>query len=278
LLEILYNRGRFKEDIERYTNTPFLGVIGHSVSPDKRIIKISSKSAVAESFRTIRSNLNFFLKHTGQGSNAILVTSSVSGEGKTFFSDNLSLLYAYSGKRTVLVAGDMRRPNIFQDFNVTNTRGLSNHLTGEFSVEEVTQPTDYDNLFIINSGPIPPNPSELLMRDQMKKLMDNLRDNYEIVVLDSPPISLVSDALILTEHVDHTIFIVRQNYTRSASLRALQEIRSTNKIGDVSIVFNDVKFNRYSYGGYYNYYYGNGYNTYYGSTRPKWNPFRPFRR
>jgi capsular exopolysaccharide synthesis family protein len=207
------------------------------------------------------------------------VTSSVSGEGKTFFSDNLSLLYAYSGKSTILVAGDMRRPNIFKDFNVTNNKGLSNYLTGEFSTSEVIQGTDYDNLFIINSGPIPPNPSELLMRDSMHELMEQLKSQFEIIILDSPPIALVSDALILSDHVDHTVFIVRQNYTRSASLKALQEIRASNKIGDVSIVFNDVKFNRYSYGGYdnYGYYYGNGYHSYYETPKNKWKPANIFR-
>src|SRR5690606_25426056 len=139
----------------------------------------------------------------------IMFTSSVSGEGKTFCSINMATAYALSGKKTILLWLDLRKPKIFNDFNLTNDRGIVNYLIGDHSFEELKNVTHIENLDVIPSGPIPPNPSELLMSPKIQELMEYLRANYDIIILDTPPLGLVTDALELAKYADLTMFMVR---------------------------------------------------------------------
>jgi len=270
LFDLLNNKIKFKEDIEKYTNIPFMGVIGHNNLNSNLIVEASPRSAIAESFRSIRSNLNFFVNDISN--KIILTTSALSGEGKTFFSNNLALIHAYSGKKTLLVGADMRRPKILKDFKLKRDIGLSDYLAGERDLDQIIQKTRFVDLDIINSGTVPPNPSELLLKPSTERLFNELRKRYDYIIIDSPPVGLVTDAVILSQIADHTIYVVRQGYTPVATLNNINEMHKYEKFKSISIVFNDISVNKYgySYGYSYGYGYGNEYgygNGYYTETK-----------
>ena len=195
------------EDVKRLSNIPILGVVGKDKHQNNLIVFEKPKSAIAESFRAIRSSLQFVLKKDSkQPAKTLLITSSVSGEGKTFCSINMATIYALSGKKTVLVGLDLRKPKIFDDFNLSNQKGVVNYLIGEQSLEEITNTTAIDNLEIITAGPIPPNPSELLISEGMDVLISSLKEAYDVIILDSPPLGIVTDAQDLTKYCRYQYF------------------------------------------------------------------------
>ncbi|MBU3682067.1 MAG: polysaccharide biosynthesis tyrosine autokinase, partial [Flavobacterium sp.] len=203
------------EDITSLTDIPIIGVIGVKQSQSNLAVFERPKSALSESFRAIRSSLQFlYKKHEIEGTKTIMLTSSISGEGKTFCSLNIATVFALSEKKTVIVGLDLRKPKIFDDFNTTNEIGVVNYLIGQKNMDEVIQKTQIPYLDVITSGPIPPNPSELIIGDTMKKFMEELKSRYDYIILDTPPVGLVSDALELDEYVDVSLYIMRQNYTK----------------------------------------------------------------
>jgi capsular exopolysaccharide synthesis family protein len=263
ITDLLNDKVKFKEDIEKYTTIPFMGVIGHNKKNQNLIVEAAPRSAISESFRSVRSNLNFFVSDIPN--KVILITSALSGEGKTFFSNNLALILAISGKRTVLIGADMRRPKIFEDFKVRKDIGLSNFLAGDAKIEEIIQSTRFENLSIINSGTAPPNPSELLLKDHTSELIKELKNEFDYIIIDSPPIGLVTDGLILSAYADHTMYVVRQAFTPIATLKNAEELYQSGKFKSLSIVFNDISVNKYGYSYGYSYGYGYGYGNGYGS-------------
>ena len=250
------------KDIERQSRIPILGVVGKSNLGNGLEVLRRPKSAIAESFRAIRSSLQFMYKKQGvTGAKTVLLTSSVSGEGKTFTSINIASVFALSEKKTVLVGLDLRKPKIFGDFDIDNDKGVVNYLINDATLEEVTQKTEIPSLDIITSGPIPPNPSELLMGDAMEAFIATLKEKYDYIILDSPPLGLVADALELNRFADATIYMVRQNYTKKGMLSVINQKYKKGEIDNVSFVLNhyDVK-GTYGYGYGYGYgAYGNGY-------------------
>src|SRR5690606_25071391 len=168
-------------DIVRRTSIPFIGVVGNNTDSGKPLVVLErSKSGISESFRAIRSNLSFLYKRGNHSQNKIIViTSSVGGEGKTFMSMNISSVLAVSGKKTLLMGTDMRKPKIFTEFGLDNQLGLSNYLAGNATLEQIIKKTRVDSLDIITGGPIPPNPSELLLQDSMGDLLNQLREKYD---------------------------------------------------------------------------------------------------
>jgi capsular exopolysaccharide synthesis family protein len=267
-LELLNTKVQSREDIEEQTDVPILGGTGHKVSEGNLEVMTKPKSAVSESFRAMRSNLLYFM---GKKETAVfLITSSISGEGKTFTSINLASVFTLTGKKTLIIGADMRRPKIFDDFQLNNQVGLSSYLAGLAEFDDVVQPTAYENLFMVSGGPVPPNPSELLLSKQMEKFMGIAREKFDIVVIDSPPLAIVADALELSKFADHTIFLVRQDYTPKLLLRSIQDFHKSGKLSNVSIVLNDIYRSGlgygYGYGYAYGYTYGYGYG-YYGSKK-----------
>ncbi len=187
------------KDIERLSKVPILGVIGKSRLENNLAVISKPKSVITEAFRSLRSSLQFIYKQQEiKGTKTVLVTSSISGEGKTFCSINIASVFALSEKKTVLVGLDLQKPKIFDDFEINNEIGVVNYLIEEATEEEIIQKTMVDHLDVITAGPIPPNPSELLMTPRMDKLINYLKDRYDYIVLDSPPMGLVSDSLELT--------------------------------------------------------------------------------
>ncbi len=262
-----------KDDLDRHSDMPMLGMVGHDLSHSVIICQEKPKSSIAESFRNLRANLQYFLKN-GSGTKCILVTSSVSGEGKTFVSANLAYIYAISGKKTLVLGADLRKPALSKVIRQKNSRGLSSYLAGLCEYEELGEQVITENLWVIHSGHVPPNPSELLVNSKMPVLMERIMKDYEVVIIDSPPVGIVSDALELTKYSQINIIIVRQGTTKKASLDVINRMHLDGKLPNPAVAFNDIDFSRtiyghkYGYGSQYGYGYAYGYG-YYDDEHPK---------
>ncbi|MFZ6009148.1 MAG: polysaccharide biosynthesis tyrosine autokinase, partial [Bacteroidota bacterium] len=258
LAEWINDRVQSREDIEQVTNVSIIGGIGHNPSADPMVIFSRPKSAMAESFRALRSNLSYFT--SGKDHQVFMVTSSIPGEGKSFATLNLASVFSLAGKKTLVIGADLRKPKLFDELNLKNEKGLSQYLSGMATLEEIIQPSVHENLYLIAGGVTPPNPSELLLKPEMGSLLRLLREQFNYVILDTPPLALIADAFVLAAHADHTLFMVRQDYTPRSVLQALQEYYASGKVSKVSIVFNDLRKKGMGYG-----YHGYGYDYGYGS-------------
>ena len=258
IIALLDNNINGVEDIQKLTKIPVIGVVGKKSTENNLAVFEKPKSPLAESFRAIRSSLQFlYKKQQKQGAKILMITSSVSGEGKTFCSINLATVFALSEKKTVIVGLDLRKPRIFGDFNIDNITGVVNYLIGQKTVDDIIQPTHIPYLDVISSGPIPPNPSELLMGDAMAELIEELKLKYDYIILDTPPVGLVSDALELSRFCDATLYVTRQGFTKKGMLGVVNEKHKRGELHNISIVFNGYQ-NKAKYG----YGYGYGYGAY----------------
>lgn len=252
------------EDISAQTQLPLIGIVGVKHSESNLSVFERPKSALSESFRAIRSSLQFLYKKQHiDGTKTLMLTSSVSGEGKTFCSLNIATVFALSEKKTIILGLDLRKPKIFDDFNIKNEFGAVNYLIGDNTLEEVIQHTHIPFLDVITSGPIPPNPSELILGDTMKEMIEELKKTYDYIILDTPPVGLVSDALELSQYCDVTLYVVRQNFTKKEMLTLLNNRTKRGELNNVSIIFNGYE-NKAKYGVGYGYGYGYGYSYGYG--------------
>jgi capsular exopolysaccharide synthesis family protein len=252
------------EDIVSQTQLPLIGIVGVKHSETNLSVFERPKSALSESFRAIRSSLQFLYKKQNiEGTKTLMLTSSVSGEGKTFCSLNIATVFALSEKKTIIIGLDLRKPRIFDDFNIQNDLGAVNYLIGQNKLDEVIQHTHIPYLDVITSGPIPPNPSELILGDSMREMIDELKQKYDYIILDTPPVGLVSDALELVQFCDVTLYIVRQNFTKKEMLTLLNNRFKRGELNNISIIFNGYE-NKAKYGVGYGYGYGYGYSYGYG--------------
>lgn len=237
---------------------PMLGTILNNKSDSDLVVFESRKSGISESFRSLRANMKFVLPKDNQLT--FLVTSTISGEGKTFCAMNLAAAYSLTGKKTILVGCDMRKPKIFSSFGLTNEIGLSSYLSGQVdSWEDVVSKTKYSNLDIILSGPVPPNPAELMFAAGFEIMISNLKKSYDVVILDTPPVGLVSETLDLMGMVDCSLFIFRQNYSQRAFVDAVNGLKTNRGLKNIFAVFNGVESTNVTYGNGYTYGYGYGY-------------------
>ncbi len=250
------------DDISKLTQIPLIGVVGVNKDNVNLAVFDKPKSALSESFRAIRSSLQFlYKKQQVSGAKTLMITSSISGEGKTFCSINIATIFALSEKKTVIIGLDLRKPRLADEFNLTNQVGVVNYLIKQKSLSEITNSTQIPNLDVILSGPIPPNPSELIISEAMKELMEELKLKYDYIILDTPPVGLVSDALELVQYADVTLYIVRQNYTKKDMITLLNTRIKRGELNNTSIVLNGYE-NKAKYGSAYGYGYGvysNGY-------------------
>ncbi|MEO8773224.1 MAG: polysaccharide biosynthesis tyrosine autokinase [Gelidibacter sp.] len=259
---LLDNTIHGSDEVERLSSIPILGLIGKYNYKNNLVVYEKPKSAVSESFRSIRSSLQFIYKKQGEEEGrgkTIMITSSVSGEGKTFCSINIATVYALSGKKTLLLGLDLRKPKIFDDFEIINEKGVVNYLIGENTFDEINHTSHVENLDVIPSGPVPPNPSELLMGDRMKELIELVRGRYDMIVLDTPPLGLVTDALELTQYADATLFMVRLDYTKKGMLALINAKYKMGEVKNISFILN---FYKHKSNNNYGYSYTYGYGTY----------------
>lgn len=260
LLFFINNSIQNTEDVSRLTNLPLLGVVGLKNTVTNLSVFEKPKSALAESFRAVRSSLQFlYKKQSVLGSKTLMLTSSVSGEGKTFCCINIATVFALSEKKTVIVGLDLRKPKIFDDFNLDNKVGIVDYLIGSKTLAEVTQSSVIPYLDVITSGPIPPNPSELIMGETMREFMAELKKKYDYIILDTPPVGLVTDAVELSMFADVTLYIMRQNFTKKEMVTLLNNRVKREELVNVSIILNGFE-NKAKYG--YGHAYGYGYGAY----------------
>ena len=239
----LNNKIQTKRDVQRLTRTPVLGEISrNSSSGGSLVISKESTSQLAELFRLIRSNLYFAT--AGKENKVLLVTSSMSGEGKTFFCINLGASLALMGKTVVILELDLRRPTMARQLGIKPGVGITNHLISgdKYSMEDIIkQHKAVRGLFIALSGSIPPNPSELMTSKNLLDFIRELREKFDYVIIDTPPVGKVADAFSLNSVVDSTIYLMRFNYTTKAQVELIDDIYVNKKFPHPMIVFNDSK-------------------------------------
>lgn len=237
-----------KEDIILITQVPIIGEISHNSSNDNLIVSNQGRSAISEQYRALRTNLSFYLKNEDQ--KIILLTSSISGEGKSFTAINLGNILALSGKKVLLMELDLRKPGLSAKLMVKNDFGFSNYtIKPEMDIKEIIKPLVINkNMFIISSGPLPPNPAETLMSEHVPRLIQELKKQFDYIILDAPPIGIITDAQLLANYADVTLYLVRQNVTNKAHIEIVEDLYRSNKMKNLGIVVNDITSKTYGYG------------------------------
>lgn len=265
-----------KADIEKVSKSPIIGYIPRIPEDESKLVVFAKpKSQITESFRSVRTNIKYIV---GKGKNqVILVSSAMPGDGKSFISMNLASVISLAGHKTVIIGYDLRKPKLHHFFNLKNNAGLSTYLIGKDSLDEIIQHTEFNNLDIIASGPIPPNPSELIDSEENAELIRELRKRYDAIIFDTPPILLITDAVTLTKESDINIIVVRAGQTnKNVFASTIGDFENRDKV-KFNFIFNDISNSgsRYGYGGYGSYGYGNygyGYGGYgygyYDDERP----------
>lgn len=253
---IRYNEITELSDLESLlpSNVGILGSIPLSKKPmdfSQLIVADSPKSMVAESMRSVRTNMSFVKKDA----RIVAVSSSVSGEGKTFVSINLAGIIALSGKRTVIIDLDLRKPKIHLGLFLDNHLGMSNLLVGQCSIEECAQKTSIEMLDVITAGPIPPNPSELILNKSFHQIIEDLKGLYDVIVIDNPPVGLVSDGVQVLAMADVPIYVFKANYSKRHFVGRVKELVDVQGFNNLNVILNGVnpRQSRYGYG------YGSGY-------------------
>lgn len=261
-----------KSDIEKITKLPIIGQIPYTsprdASSSSTFVIDSPKSPISEAFRSIRTNIEYIVQ--GKDKCVFSVIADSPGIGKTYISINMASIYAMYGKKTLLVGMDLRKPRLYQEFGLSNKVGVSSYLAGKVSVEEAIQPSGkLPTLDILTAGPVPPNPAELIASDRCDQLFKELKEKYDYIIVDTPPLLWVTDALLLMKHVDTSVYVIRQAVTNKKALEVVVKDLEQRNLS-VSLVVNGINYQgaygyRYSYGyGGYGYGYGYGYGRGYG--------------
>jgi capsular exopolysaccharide synthesis family protein len=254
ITELFNDKIRTRNDIDKFSSVPILGEIGHSDSKQTLIISSHDRKYISEQFRVLRTSLQYLFTEK-KSAHSLLITSSVSGEGKSFVSTNMAAVMAVSGKKTVILEFDLRKPKIMSGLQMDskNTKGISNYLVGNAALEEIIYKVpDQENLFVVPCGTVPPNPAELLLNPRLKVLFEDVKKKFEMIIVDTAPAGLVSDCYLLGEHVDAAVYIVRHNYTFKKQLNMIQRIYDEKRLPNTAVVINDVKALA-GYGEYYGY-------------------------
>jgi len=263
--DAIKNRILSKSEIVSGTGLPILSEIVYQ-DTDDRIVMLNQSSYIGEQFRDLRTKLNY-LHGRGEKGRVTLLTSSIGGEGKSFVLSNLGLVLSVSGKKTILLELDLRKPTFSTIFKLDKTKlGLSDYLFGDATKAQIIQPLAVsENLFVIDCGTIPPNPSELLESIELADLIKELRTEYDHILIDSPPVHLLTDATIIAPLCDVTLYVIRQDYTPKQELEFITEVYNDKKLPRMNLVFNGIKSELT--GGGYGYSYQK--NTYYTQSPKK---------
>ncbi len=256
-----------------------IGNIGHNGENSELPVNENPRSSIAESFRALRTNLQYILKVSD--AKTIAISSAVSGEGKTFTSINLASIIALSGKKTLIISLDLRKPKVHKVFNLRNEKGMSTYLININTFEEIISETNIINLDVVTSGPVPPNPAELLSSDRLRQFINRARNEYDFIILDTPPIAIVTDTLILKDLLDAFIFVIRHNFSDKQVVGLVNSIYDKHLIKNTGVVVNDIQVRGYSgysyrYGYGYGYGYSYSYRTEYYDDKKNVTTFRAF--
>lgn len=251
-----------RADVEKLTSLPVVGDIPLADEKTGAIAVFENQNnLMSETFRNVRTNLQFMLEN---GKNVILVTSTVSGEGKSFISANLAISLSLLGKKVVIVGLDIRKPGLNKVFNLPKKEyGITQFLTNStVNLMDLVHHSDINkNLYILPGGTVPPNPTELLARDGLEKAVEILRKNFDYVILDTAPVGMVTDTLLIGRVADLSVYVCRADYTRKTEFTLINELAENNKLPNLCIAINGLDLQKKKYG----YYYGYGkYGKYYG--------------
>jgi len=257
--DILNNKVQVRAEIEQKTSVPIVAEISQINTDNPVVIREGKRTAVAEQFRGLRTNLTFM--GLTDKTNTILVTSSSSGEGKSFTAINLAISFTLIGKKVALLELDLRKPKVSKLLEIRNDVGISNYLVNQASINDIIKPTEIKDFFLLPSGIVPPNPAELLQKDRFRQLMAEVKERFDYVILDSAPIGPVADSFLLKDYADATVYIVRQNKTQRSYLKMIEEFNTKKNFKNLCLVFNGLRKRGLSYGsyGYNGYAKGDGY-------------------
>ncbi|WNH12242.1 GumC family protein [Thalassobellus suaedae] len=263
--DLLDNKIHNKEDLEKIIkNIPVLGEIPRATGNDKSLIERNDRSILSESFRIIKTSFDYVSRgrDVKQYGNVVFVTSTINGEGKSFFSLNMALTMANAKKRVLLIGADVRNPQIYSAIKKHKTKAPSEIGLTEYLVDKSVIIGETINEYNINdikidillSGKVPPNPAELLMSSRMKDLFDSVSAQYDYVIVDTAPAMLVTDTLLISQYAGHTIYLTRAERTEKDILNFAKELHADNKLNGMMLVVNDVKQSNFGYGAKYGYY------------------------
>ncbi len=259
---LFYDRIENADQLKSTTHVPVFGEIILSEKADENYVVVDSdpKSAITESFRTVRTNLEYL--PISDGGKVVLVTSYRPNEGKTFCSVNLSAILAKAGKKVLLLELDLHKPKVGKGLNMSSPVGLSGILVGKVGVAECIQHTHVENFDVLLSGPTPPNASELVLSRRLAELLEHGRQHYDYVMIDTPPVGLITDALVMMKHVDATLFVINTRFANRDHVRNAMEVHQHNPVKNFGFILNGVRMKKSKY--YYNTNYGYGYRYAYG--------------
>jgi tyrosine-protein kinase Etk/Wzc len=252
---VRFNEVNYIEDLKKIlpANLSYLGSIPQlksSMDFSELLVYNNPKSMISEAMRNIRTNMDF----VSPGYKTIAISSSVSGEGKTFVSLNLAAIIAMTGKKTILVDLDLRKPKIHLALETENKLGISNALINQNTWQECVQKSYVDNLDFLTAGPSPPNPSELILSKKMEEIIEGLKNEYDVIVFDNPPVGLVSDGVKLLSEADVPIYVFKSQFSKRSFAERVEELVEVQKIKKISIILNGVVSSRKAYGYNYEYY------------------------
>ncbi|MDQ0639470.1 tyrosine-protein kinase Etk/Wzc [Pedobacter sp. W3I1] len=254
---VIYAKGFFNNKVQdastiELTGAKMLGELSHNLDKSTIVFQKDNRSTISELFRYIRMNLG--LMSNNIENKVMLVTSSMKGEGKTFFSVNLATTLGMLDKKVVVLEFDLRKPDLLNKVGLQQTTGLTDYLIGESVLDDIIKPTNVsENISVIGCGQSPENPAEVMMSPKMDLLFDELKERFDYIIIDTSPVGQVADAFSLAEYADVSIYLVRYNYTNKYQLAILKDICDNNKLKNPMVVFNDAKREKnqkYSYGGY----------------------------
>lgn len=254
--ELFNTKILYRKEIEKLTYTPVIGEIAHDKTRQTIVIQEGKRTFIAEQFRRLRASLGYLGGKSGK--KKILITSSLPGEGKSFVALNLALSLALADKKVILLELDLSNPSLSAKLNVNYENGASNFLTAQLELKELIKRTaKHKNLFFLPAGPLPENPSELLLTEKLKELLDYLEDVFDVIVIDSSPATLLSDAYVLSPLCDTTLYIVKHGFTPKSYLERLDdETNANDQLKNMKIIFNGIRSRGFMKNGYG---YGNGY-------------------
>lgn len=262
LIEFFNTKISDRNYLENRLKAPIIGNIGHNDSTTELAVNSNPKSSMSESFRAIRSNIQYILKDPQ--SKVIAVSSAISGEGKTFCSVNLASILALAGKKTLIVSLDLRRPKVHRIFDLENKDGISTYLIGKTEYSNLFKPTMIPSLFMTSAGPIPPNPAELIGTEKMAEFITRARKEFDFIIIDTPPIGIVTDALVLKDNIDSFLFVIRHNYSDRQVIELINDLHIRKVFKNICVVVNDIQLKGYyGYSYKYGYQYGYGYSYHY---------------
>lgn len=272
---MLHNTIISLDDISRHTKASILGMVPtvyNNIPLSSIVVSNNPKSIVSEALRSLRSNLQFI--SSGEGPKVLAITSTISGEGKTFLAINFGAILSFLNKKVIILDVDMRRPRLSKIFNVSNDKGMSTILIDKDNYKDCIHTTELENLQFITSGPIPPNPAELILSDKLQEVLALMKEEYDYIIFDTPPLGLVTDGLEIIKQADYPVYVFRADYSSKSFISNLDKLIEDNKVTQLSVVLNDVGRGvsgyYYGYGGYgYSYGYGYGFGYYSDETKPQ---------